>query len=47
MKIIKAELIGKGKRFGIVASRFNEFITSKLLEGAYDTLSRHGVSEND
>lgn len=45
MKEIKAELIGKGKKFGIVASRFNEFITTKLLEGACDTLIRHGVSE--
>jgi len=47
MKVIKADLIGKGMKFGIVASRFNEFITSKLLEGAVDTLTRHGVSEND
>lgn len=45
MREIKAELTGKGKKFGIVASRFNEFITAKLLEGACDTLVRHGVSE--
>ena len=45
MKEIKAELIGKGKKFGIVASRFNEFITTKLLEGACDTLIRHGVAD--
>lgn len=45
MKTIKAELIGKGIKLGIVASRFNEFITSQLLEGACDTLTRHGVSE--
>jgi len=44
MKEIKADLLGKGKRFGVVASRFNEFITGKLLEGACDTLIRHGVS---
>jgi len=46
MKVISAELIGKGKRFGIVASRFNEFLTAKLLDGACDTLIRHGVAEN-
>jgi len=47
MKVITAELISKGKKFGIVASRFNEFITGKLLEGAVDTLTRHGVSDNN
>ncbi len=47
MKVLKAELIGKGKKFGIIASRFNEFITTQLLEGARDTLVRHGVTEND
>ena len=46
-KIIKANLISKGKRFGIVVSRFNEFISSKLLEGAVDTLVQHGVQESD
>ncbi|MDD5449225.1 MAG: 6,7-dimethyl-8-ribityllumazine synthase [Candidatus Omnitrophica bacterium] len=46
MKQIKADLTGKGKKFGIVASRFNEFITEKLLDGAEDTLIRHGVTEN-
>jgi len=45
MKEIKADLIAKGKKFGFVASRFNEFITAKLLEGAADTLIRHGVSD--
>jgi len=44
MKEIKADLIGKGKKFGIIVSRFNEFITTKLLEGACDTLTRHAVS---
>ncbi len=37
----------KGMKVGIIAARFNEFITSKLLGGAMDTLVRHGVSEND
>ena len=41
--IYEGQLIGEGKRFGVVVSRFNEFITSKLLSGAMDTLQRHGV----
>jgi 6,7-dimethyl-8-ribityllumazine synthase len=36
---------GKGARFAIVASRFNEFIVDRLVEGAVDMLRRHGVSE--
>lgn len=36
----------KGLRFGIVASRFNDFITSRLLDGAIDTLKRHGADES-
>jgi len=35
----------KGQKFGIVVSRFNEFISSKLLAGAVDTLVRHGAAE--
>ena len=46
-KTVKAGLIAKGKKFGIVVSRFNEFISSKLTEGAVDTLVQHGVDEND
>jgi 6,7-dimethyl-8-ribityllumazine synthase len=38
---------GSGKKFGIVAGRFNELITGKLLEGALDCLERHGVSLDD
>lgn len=45
--IYQGTLIGTGIRIGIVVSRFNEFITSKLLSGALDTLERHGVNEND
>ncbi len=41
------ELNAKGKKFGIVISRFNEFITSKLLDGALDCLVRHGASDAD
>jgi 6,7-dimethyl-8-ribityllumazine synthase len=44
--VIKADLMAKGKKFGVVISRFNEFISAKLLEGCVDTLSRHGVQEN-
>ena len=40
-------LLGKGLKFGLVASRFNEFITKKLLEGAQDALLRHGVNKED
>jgi 6,7-dimethyl-8-ribityllumazine synthase len=39
--------MGAGKRFGIVVARFNAFITERLLQGAIDTLSRHGVSHDD
>ncbi len=46
-KIIQGDLSGKGLRVGIVAARFNDFITARLLEGALDGLQRHGVAEND
>jgi len=46
-KNFEGSLLGKGLRFGLVISRFNEFITKKLLEGAQDALRRHGVSEAD
>ncbi len=42
--IVEGLLNASGKRFGIVASRFNELITKKLLEGAIDCLVRHGAS---
>jgi 6,7-dimethyl-8-ribityllumazine synthase len=44
---IEGHLVGTGLKIGIVVSRFNEFITSKLLGGAEDALKRHGVSEED
>ena len=47
IKTVKGGLIAKGKRFGIVNSRFNEFITQKLLDGAVDCLLRHGVKEEE
>ena len=45
--VVQGIFIGKGKRFGIVAGRFNEFITGKLLEGALDVLKRHEVADED
>lgn len=41
--VLAGQLQAGGLKFGIVSSRFNEFITSKLLEGALDALSRHGA----
>ena len=46
-KHFEGKLLGEGLRFGLVVSRFNEFITKKLLEGAQDALLRHGVKEED
>ena len=43
----EGKLLGEGLRFGIVASRFNELIVSRLLSGALDALQRHGVSEDE
>ena len=40
-------LIGKGLKFAVVVSRFNELVTARLLEGTKDALLRHGVEEND
>ena len=47
MKTFEGKLVSRDMRVGIVASRFNEFITSKLLEGAMDGLLRHDVQEDD
>ncbi|MFP6581569.1 MAG: 6,7-dimethyl-8-ribityllumazine synthase [Candidatus Hydrogenedentota bacterium] len=41
-KVIEGNLNAKGKRFAIVVTRFNEFITAKLLDGALDAIKRHG-----
>ena len=46
-KLFEGMLLGKGLKFAVVVSRFNEFITRKLLEGAQDALLRHGVDEED
>ncbi|MBI2852116.1 MAG: 6,7-dimethyl-8-ribityllumazine synthase [Chloroflexi bacterium] len=45
--LYEGALLGRGLKFGVVASRFNEFMTKKLLEGAQDALLRHGVNEAD
>ena len=47
MKVIEGKLIAGKNRFAIVASRFNEFIVSKLIAGAEDTLVRHDVDTDD
>lgn len=47
MKIYNGNLISGEGKFGIVISRFNEFIGSKLLSGAIDALERHGVDESN
>lgn len=47
MKTLEGKLVSKEIRVGIVAARFNEFITTKLLEGAVDGLLRHDVREED
>jgi 6,7-dimethyl-8-ribityllumazine synthase len=42
-RFVTGTLVGTGMRFGVVAGRFNSFITDKLLEGALDAFARHGV----
>lgn len=46
-KIHQGQLVATGLKFGLVVSRFNEFITSKMLDGALDTLRRHGAKDDD
>ncbi len=46
-KSIEGMLLGQELKFGLVVSRFNEFFSKKLLEGAQDALLRHGVNEGD
>src|SRR5512134_1908721 len=47
MKVIQGELQAKGLKFAVVVSRFNDFITGRLLDGAVDALVRHGAKEED
>jgi 6,7-dimethyl-8-ribityllumazine synthase len=46
-RVFEGFLNGEGLRLAVVVSRFNEFISSKLLSGAWDSLTRHGVAEKD
>ena len=46
-KVIEGNLISKGKKFGIIASRFNDFVTKELVSGCLDTLTRHGADSDD
>lgn len=46
-KVIEGNLIAKGKKFGIIVSRFNDFITKELLAGCKDELLRHGAQDSD
>lgn len=47
MKVYSAKLVANGAKVAIVVSRFNQFITSKLLDGAIDGLLRHNVLDDD
>jgi 6,7-dimethyl-8-ribityllumazine synthase len=46
-RIIEGKLVAKGMKFGIVASRFNDFISGRLIDGAVDALTRAGADEKD
>ena len=47
MKTVEGDLVVKGARFGLAVARFNSFVVESLLEGAVDTIKRHGGSESD
>lgn len=47
MKIYEGQLVTNNEKFCIILSRFNDFIGSKLLDGAVDELKRHGVAEDN
>ena len=47
MRVYEGKLLGAGKKYFLIVSRFNEFISNKLLSGAEDALLRHGVLESD
>lgn len=46
-KVLHGDMVSRGARYAIVVSRFNEFITSRLLDGCTDTLLRHGVKDEE
>lgn len=45
--VVEGKVDGRGKRFGIVVSRFNSFVAERLLDGCLDCLRRHGVADDD
>ncbi len=47
LNIVEGDLNGAGMKFGIVVSRFNDFVTGRLVDGAVDALVTNGVQEND
>ncbi|MCD7921264.1 MAG: 6,7-dimethyl-8-ribityllumazine synthase [Clostridiales bacterium] len=47
MRVLEGNVVAEGIKIGIVASRFNEFIVSKLIGGAQDACVRHGVKDDD
>lgn len=47
MNLIEGKIEGKGKKVGLVVSRFNDFINTKLINGAHDCLTRHAVDDKD
>ncbi|KHC92256.1 6,7-dimethyl-8-ribityllumazine synthase [Thermotoga sp. Mc24] len=47
MKVVQGDYRGEGLKIAVVVPRFNDLVTSKLLEGALDGLKRHGVSDED
>ncbi|MCX7636043.1 MAG: 6,7-dimethyl-8-ribityllumazine synthase [Syntrophales bacterium] len=46
-RVIEGKIVAKGMRFAIAASRFNDFISGRLIEGAWDALTRAGADEKD
>lgn len=46
-QVFEGKVVGQGQRFGLIVSRFNEFITNKLLSGCMDALVRHDVAAED
>ncbi len=46
-QVFEGKLVGQGQRFGLIVSRFNEFITNKLLSGCMDALIRHDVEPDN
>jgi 6,7-dimethyl-8-ribityllumazine synthase len=46
-KVVEGNLIAKGKKFAVIASRFNDFITKELVAGCLDALVRHGADDKD